>query len=147
MKYQIKIEGQNFEVEIDDLHARPVMVLVNGDPVEVWPQNSAPTTAPAADDSKKPALNTPPNNNTVVPPASAPANNTKQVLSPIPGVIVSIGIQPGMEVTYGQELCVLEAMKMKNAIRATRAGRIETIFVTVGQQVNHHDVLMEYAAS
>jgi biotin carboxyl carrier protein len=40
---------------------------------------------------------------------------------------------------------VLEAMKMKNAIRATRAGRIADIAVSVGQQVNHGDPLLSFA--
>jgi biotin carboxyl carrier protein len=71
--------------------------------------------------------------------------DTKAVRAPIPGVIVSIGVQPGDEVTAGQELCVLEAMKMNNAIRASRAGQVATVYVSVGQHVKHHEVLIEYA--
>jgi biotin carboxyl carrier protein len=46
----------------------------------------------------------------------------------------------------GDELCTLEAMKMKNVIRAPRAGTIASVKVAVGQHVKHHDVLVEYSA-
>jgi biotin carboxyl carrier protein len=68
----------------------------------------------------------------------------KLVRAPIPGVIVSIVVNVGEAVNVGQELCVLEAMKMKNSIRATRAGQIATIHVNIGQQVKHNEPLVEY---
>lgn len=146
MKYQIKIAGQNFEVEITDLYTRPIMVLVDGETVEVWPHESVQATsapAPTAP-SPLPALKL---TTATMPSISTSGNNANQVLAPIPGVIVSINVQPGTTVVYGQELCVLEAMKMKNAIRATRPGRIDAVHIAVGQQVKHHDVLMDYAVS
>lgn len=144
MKYQIKIGEQTFEVEITDLYARPIVAVVDGERIEVWPHETVAPPAPsAATTTAVPAkLAT-----ATMPSISATSSNANQVLAPIPGVIVSIAVQPGATVVYGQELCVLEAMKMKNAIRATRAGRIENIYVQVGQQVKHHDALMDYAAS
>jgi biotin carboxyl carrier protein len=67
------------------------------------------------------------------------------VRAPIPGVIASVEVKVGDTVAVGDPLCVLEAMKMKNAIRATRAGRIADIAVSVGQQVNHGDPLLSFA--
>ncbi|MBI5669883.1 MAG: acetyl-CoA carboxylase biotin carboxyl carrier protein subunit [Chloroflexi bacterium] len=143
MKYQIKIEDRVFDVEVQDINARPVIALVNGERIEVWPQESAPaisTTPPtlpkqASPHEKFPAGGAP----------SAVSTDQMKVLSPIPGTIVSISVQVGDSVAFGQELCVLEAMKMKNAIRATRSGQIGAVYVTVGQQVKHHDPLVEYA--
>jgi len=60
-------------------------------------------------------------------------------------VIVAILVKPGQTVKRGQELCTLEAMKMKNAIRSNREGMIELIEVNVGDQVNHGQVLITYA--
>jgi biotin carboxyl carrier protein len=48
-------------------------------------------------------------------------------------------------VKRGEEICVLEAMKMKNSIRAARDGVIETIAVTVGDQVRHGQTLIEFS--
>ena len=60
-------------------------------------------------------------------------------------VIVSVAVKAGEAVAVGQEVCALEAMKMKNAIRATRAGVIARVHVAPGQAVRHRDLLAEYA--
>ena len=70
--------------------------------------------------------------------------NTKSVKAPLPGVIIDIMVSEVDPIAYGQELCVLEAMKMKNTIRANREGRIKKIHITVGDQVQHSALLMEF---
>jgi hypothetical protein len=47
----------------------------------------------------------------------------------MPGLIVSVAVAPGQEVKLGQELCVLEAMKMENVLRAERDGAIAEVNV------------------
>lgn len=69
------------------------------------------------------------------------------VVAPIPGLIFLIKVQEGETVIPGQELCVLEAMKMKNVIRAPRAGQIASVKVSNGQQVAEGDVLVEFSKS
>ncbi len=59
----------------------------------------------------------------------------------MPGSILAILVEVGDSVSAGQELCSLEAMKMKNAIRTSRDGVIATIKVAVGQSVAHGDLL------
>jgi propionyl-CoA carboxylase alpha chain len=66
------------------------------------------------------------------------------VYAPLPGVIDSIAVQPGDQVEAGQELCVLEAMKMKNVIRSARSGEVARLHVSVGQHVKHNDALIEF---
>ncbi len=68
----------------------------------------------------------------------------KAVLAPIPGVIIAVSVKVGDSVSFGQELCILEAMKMKNVIRATRSGKIGAIHVAIGDQVKHSQMLMEF---
>lgn len=140
MKYRITVNNQSYEVEILDLHASPVIVLVDGERFEVLPETlTAEVTAPVA----KPS-----NNQPVVPrPSDGGASarrNPNVIAAPIPGVIDSLLVKAGEVVKVGQEVCILEAMKMKNVIRANRAGRIEDIKVSVGQLVKHSDVLMTY---
>ena len=67
------------------------------------------------------------------------------VIAPIPGTIVAITVKEGDSVTAGQELLSLEAMKMKNMIRATRAGKIARILVKTGDRVTQGQPLVEYA--
>ncbi len=146
---RVTVEGQTFDVEIVDLHARPVLAIVDGETFEVWPESRAVHPVPAGDRSvdQAPPAPIPP-----AVPAVQPGGNGAQavpklnaVYAPIPGVIRSIAVKPGSVVKFGQELCVLEAMKMNNVIRASREGRIAAVHVAVGEHVRHHAILMEYA--
>ena len=157
MKLIVKVENQSFEVEVGDIHARPIIATIDGEAFEVWPEDvqlirpsvqggqvaapymtrlptvAAAATRPATDNSASKAA-TP----------SAPSAGAKSVLAPLPGVIVEVGVKPGDAVEHGQALCTIEAMKMKNIIRANRAGTIGAVHVTLNQHVKHHDVLLEF---
>jgi biotin carboxyl carrier protein len=56
-----------------------------------------------------------------------------------------VAIEPGQHVDAGDELIVIEAMKMNNRIRAPRAGTVGKILVQVGQQVNHGAPLLAWS--
>jgi biotin carboxyl carrier protein len=125
------------------------VALVDGQCFEVWPEEQGslataemqpvekPAPRPAAlAVSAAPALRTAP---------AGGVNKVKAVLAPIPGVILSVAVCAGATVKVGQELCVLEAMKMKNAIRATQAGTIANIYVSEGDHVKHGQVLVDFA--
>jgi biotin carboxyl carrier protein len=155
MKVIVRIEDRTFEVEIADLEARPIRATVDGETFEVWPTDAPTMTSPPPPNGK--AL-LPPASQAVQPPISAlptaptantaPAANTANIIAaPIPGVIVAIHVKVGGAVTAGQEVCVLEAMKMKNVIRAPRDGQIGAILAGVGQQVRQRQPLMEYVGS
>lgn len=64
--------------------------------------------------------------------------------SAIPGRVVRLLVAPGDEVTLGQSLLVLEAMKMENEVRSPRAGRIRSIEVAAGQAVGGGDLLVRF---
>ena len=141
MNIRVKIGDQIFDVEVGDVSVRPILAKVDCDTFEVWPEEEGMVVKPAVDEKK------------VVPSArnprpAAPAangNKIKVVTAPIPGVIISITVKPGDAVVSGQELLVLEAMKMKNSIRATRTGTIAAIQVTVGDHVRHGQPLVEFS--
>lgn len=138
MKYHIRVDGHEFLVEVGALDESPVLVTVDGEPFRVFVESDSATALPTDTvPQASPRVET-----TVA--AQAHASDQNSIVAPIPGVILSIAVQPGARVEYGQELIVLEAMKMKNVIRAPRAGRVGTIHVAVGQSVNHHAVLLEF---
>lgn len=149
MKVKIKLDDQSFDVEIDNLNARPILATVDGHTFEVWPEDGAAVAAPSAPPAApRPAVTPPPPRPTrrmAGEEAAAPRQARKAIFAPIPGVIDSVAAHPGDAVAAGQEMCVLEAMKMKNIIRAPRAGEIAAVHVTVGQHVKHNDLLFEYA--
>ena len=138
MKLRVKIDDQMFDVEVNDLSSRPILASVDGETFEIWPEDAAaPEIAPV---QAAPAQARP-----VAAAAEAAVDKTKSVTAPIPGVIISIAVKEGDVVKQGQELCVLEAMKMKNAIRAGRTGKIAAIRVAAGDHVKHGQALMNYA--
>jgi len=67
-----------------------------------------------------------------------------ELRAPMPGVIIEISVQPGTQVSRGDQLLVLEAMKMKNPIRSPRDGIVDAILVQTGQSVNFDDLLLSY---
>ncbi len=69
---------------------------------------------------------------------------SKWLMSPMPGLIVSIAVSPGEEVKAGQELAVLEAMKMENVLRAEQDGVVEAVKVEAGATVAADEVLIAF---
>lgn len=57
---------------------------------------------------------------------------TKNVMSPMPGSIVSVSVEAGQHVAEGQELLIVEAMKMQNIIKSEREGNIKKVHVKPG---------------
>lgn len=144
MKYTLVIEDHTYQVEIGNLHTNPIITWVNGSMIEVYTEPK--TDRAISSGEARPA---PPVSPKPPPTSSAQVSDSDldhlTIRSPIPGTIISIAVKPGDEVEAGQELCVLEAMKMKNMIRAPRTGTIATVQVSAGQSVQHRDLLMEYA--
>ena len=62
----------------------------------------------------------------------------------MPGVVLSVDVAVGDSVRRGQTLLVLEAMKMKNELKAERDGVVASIPANAGDQVKHGDVLLEF---
>lgn len=142
MKIHVKIQNKTYVIRIGDIHARPIQATVDGETYEVWPeemtlpaQEYQPPFANQEKPVKQPAIEVP---------TDSTEEMIKQVKAPIPGTIISIHVSEGDQVEYGQELCILEAMKMKNSIRSSRAGKIARVLVKEGDSVKHSQVLMEY---
>ena len=73
-------------------------------------------------------------------------DTSSMVLSPMPGALISFAVEVGDEVLEGQELCVVEAMKMQNILRSERKGVISAINVNVGDSLKADQVIMEFEA-
>lgn len=161
MNLKVKVNDQLFDVKIDNLRDRPIRVDVDGEIFEVWPETSFsnPMTQDQLSHVAQPkniGTNSPDILNTKNEQHSTdttptqtqntpPGTSLLYIRAPIPGVITAITTEVGSEVTLGQELCKLEAMKMNNSIRSNRNGIISTIHVSIGQHVRHNDVLIEFS--
>ncbi|MET3666389.1 acetyl/propionyl/methylcrotonyl-CoA carboxylase subunit alpha [Caulobacter sp. 1776] len=78
-------------------------------------------------------------------PEKQAADTSKLVLSPMPGLVVSMDVAAGQQVREGEVVCVLEAMKMQNIIRAERDGVVKAVNAKGGDPVAADEVLVEFA--
>lgn len=74
------------------------------------------------------------------------ANQTKinNIKAPMPGLILSLSVQPGDTVRKGDTVLILEAMKMENVIKSPADGTLKTVRITRGQTVEKNQVLVEF---
>jgi len=64
--------------------------------------------------------------------------------APMPGVILEVNVKAGDTVERGQQIAILDAMKMHNVIGAPRAGTIAEVFVEAGQNVDHGAAIVKF---
>jgi propionyl-CoA carboxylase alpha chain len=74
-----------------------------------------------------------------------PPDMSKFLLSPMPGLLVSLAVKEGQEVKAGQELAVVEAMKMENLLRAERDGKVASLHAKAGDSLAVDQIIMEFA--
>ena len=77
-------------------------------------------------------------------PFKAPPDTSRLVRSPMPGLIVAVAVSAGQDVKVGQELCILEAMKMENVLRAERDGTVEEVKIKPRDTVAADQILMTF---
>ena len=150
---RVKLEDRWYTVEVGDLTERPIRAVVDGyvvevevsDPVEETIAKTDPVRRPAA---PRPALPSAPRPSPApAPPPGAvvdsPPDPQKVFAAPMPGIILSIDVGPGDQVVTGDAVCVLEAMKMQQVLRADWSGVVKSVLVTVGQQVMNGAPIIE----
>ncbi|WP_195444793.1 MULTISPECIES: biotin/lipoyl-containing protein [Peptoniphilus] len=135
MKYQVKVDGKVFEVEVEKIGGGYAsltpgsLTAAPAAPVAPAPQAAAPAPAPAAPAAPAPA------------PAAAPAaGGAGDVVAPMPGTVLKVNVNNGDTVASGDVILILEAMKMENEIVAPCAGTV-TLNVKAGETVDTDAVL------
>lgn len=133
--YKFRINGNEYNVDINSVEGNIADVTVNGASYQVEMENApAPVQKPvqaaaATTTAPVPATAAP------APKPAAPAGAGKPVTSPLPGVIIEISVKEGQTVKAGQKVAVLEAMKMENEIQAPADGTVTAILVNKGDSV------------
>ena len=78
-------------------------------------------------------------------PEKPKADTSKLIISPMPGLVVTLDIDVGQQVRAGEAVAVIEAMKMQNIIRAERDGVLKAVNAKAGDSVGADEVLAEFA--
>ena len=137
-RLRVKIKETWYTVEVEDISARPVIAFVDGERVEVdiesltgqtdisraTPLHEIETEVEFAEDTAR-------------------AHTGYIIRAPMPGVIISVSVNEGDRISAGDEVCIMEAMKMQQIIRSDRAGAVLRIRVTRDQQVADGAALIE----
>lgn len=144
MKLKITVHGVAYEVEVEVL-----------DPGEGFPQAGALPAVRSSGGSQtsgappSPSQSSPPPRPSESAPSKAPAGATGgkdlggSVASPIAGTVVELKAEVGDQVSKGQTLLVVEAMKMNTSIAAPASGKIKAIPVAAGDSVREGQILVE----
>ena len=77
-------------------------------------------------------------------PVKVPPDTSSLLLSPMPGLLISLAVAEGQEVKAGEELAVIEAMKMENVLRAERDAVVSSIKATTGESLMVDQVIMDF---
>ena len=139
-EYKYTIEGNKYEVAINEVNGTTAKVTVNGAEYTVeWekPVEEKPVVKVKPAVAKPTAPTTP----ATAAPAAAPVSGNA-IKTPLPGVIIDVKVNVGDTVTKGQTVVVLEAMKMENNINADRDGKVTAIQVAKGDTVADGAVLV-----
>ena len=115
--FRVNVSGNSYEVEVEQIKSGGTAAPQA--PASVAPVTPKPVQAPRAESA-----------------SPAPVKkSTGTVKAPMPGTMLSISVEEGESVKSGQVLCMLEAMKMENEIRAVDDATIQSIEAKVGDQI------------
>ena len=154
-RLKVEVNGKWFMVEVEDLTTDPVRTLVDGHVVDVslssieseqsesrisptaLSQAPAPAPKPVAPPPTIAQLPTPSPaaQPQPAPTASGSPSVTKMFTAPMPGTVLSLLDTTGDQVVTGDTICILEAMKMQQSLRADWSGIVKTVYVVAGDQV------------
>lgn len=145
-KYNFRINGHDYQVDVNSVEGGIADVTVNGTDYKVELADAVPAPAQQA---ARPAPQTVSTGAPAVTPqatapapqaaqtatASAPKGKGEVVTAPLPGVILDIKVKVGDAVKAGQTVAVLEAMKMENEIESTANGTVTAVNAGKGDSV------------
>ena len=145
MKYIITFNNRSYEVEIENINARPVIAFVDGERFEAMPESAGQIETRIDTDlrTEKKPFNPNPSPSASSPPNPALSGNA--LTAPLPGTVIEVFVKTGDKVEAGQVVLIIEAMKMKNSIRSVYSGTVGEVLVNAGQSVAHKQILVKFA--
>lgn len=150
--FRLTVNDKTYSVEMGDLNQSTIEVRVDGEMFSVRLESDAPEmdrgpapvmsmaanpVAPTA----SPAVPSPRTKGPSTPPA---ATDGKVLTAPMPGVVLAVRVKAGDKVKRGEEMVLLESMKMELNILAGADGVVKKVFVSQGQNVAHGTILVQF---
>jgi len=137
-RMRVRVNGQSYNVQVGDVYHSPVEVVVDGETylVELDQETGAvPRMRPASVKQERredqPGLR------------GITEGNQKVIRCPLPGKVISVSVVKGQQLEAGDEICVLESMKMEQSVRIASSGTAKSIKIKSNQTVNAGAPLIE----
>ena len=125
---KVQIGEQWYSVELDQFLTNPVRALVDGVPIEIEVEGLPTDEIPGPHGASGVSTGT-------------LTGRVTEVRAPMLGVIVSVAVNVGQQVSASDPLCVLEALKLQQSLRAPVSGVVRAIHVQPGQEVSADQVI------
>ena len=125
---KVKVGDKWFDVEVLEFSPNKAIFLVDGEQITVTPS----MVEPGRDQSKDLSYI-----DTVVP---------KSFTAPMPGTVIEVLVKVGQQISSGDEVCILESMKMQQVLRSEVSGIVKSIEVSEGEQILDGHVIFELEA-
>jgi len=126
--FKVKVNGKSYDVEVEEIGsnntAQEVVQEKTSQP-ETKKEQPKPTPKPEKKEQPKPA-----------PKVETTSDGDKEILAPLPGVVIDIKVKVGDQVNPGDKLMIIEAMKMENEIPSEFSGIVDKILVNKGDNVD-----------
>ena len=136
-RYTVRIRDVDYVLDVDDVGQDSYMVTADGQSIpvkilsdEARDRNHDDGATQTAQVGTETALNQSETGESII-------------VAPMPGLIMSVAVEVGSKVKYGDVLVSLEAMKMENSIRSPIDGVVTAVSATAGENVEHDAVLMK----
>ena len=137
-KYKFTIRGNDYDVHLKDIEDNVAELDVNGTIYEVEIHGEVKTTkTPTL--IRKPVEKMPGEGQI----KKKESTGKHKVTAPLPGTVLKINVSVGDVVSEGQNVLIMEAMKMENQVQTTKGGEVTSIKVNNGDSVLQDDVLIE----
>ena len=125
---RMKVNGEWYEVEVGDVYQSPVEVVVDGESylVEIGAASDGlpPPRMHQAPKVEQPGLR------------GITEGDERVIRSPLPGKVISVTVTKGQVLEPGDEICVLESMKMEQSVRMAKGGMVKNIKIKAAQNLN-----------
>ena len=131
---RIRVNGEWHSVEVGDTYQSPVEVVVDGESYQV--EIGGPSDAPVVPQRQRPKVEQ-------AGLRGITQGDERVIRCPLPGKVVSVSAAKGQQMEAGDEICLLESMKMEQSVRMARGGLVKNVKIKADQSVNAGTPLIE----
>jgi acetyl/propionyl-CoA carboxylase alpha subunit len=136
-RIRLRVNGQWYEVEVGDVYQSPVEVMVDGSLYLVELEGATDSVRRQALPSYQVRKVEQPGLRGII------QGNDKVIRCPLPGKVIAITATKGQEMEPGDEICVLESMKMEQSVRMAQRGLVKSVKIKRNQNLNTGAPLLE----